>query len=406
MALSAGTRRTVACVLVGLGAALLVAALMIPTYTVSKVAKTPLDLEITTIAESQPDEESLVLDSKSLTSGDGPAVVDENVPLISQRFVTVEEPSDADVMTLQAGSTLRRTDVQGDTGLLTANIDRVTISRTTGMPVDEEPNGSIAVTVDKDGSVMEPVQHTGIGYRFPIGTEKKTYPYFDINVRKSFDANFIEETEINSTKVYRFQMIAPPTSTWDVVKAPANRLTLPASKWGVDERDDTPVTMTRYYTNVRDLWVEPETGTVIKGGESIHLYYARAADKPEVTALKSHIVFDEATVESQLAIAEENTDKLSLFGRIVPIVFGVLGVIALLAGLFLGLRGGSAPAHASPRGTRPTPGPAADDTAATRWDGDDTPTTQFTSGDDTPTTQFPRGDYDGPTEQIDTNKRP
>ncbi len=396
MALSAGTRRTVACVLVGLGAALLVAALLIPTYTVSKVAKTPLDLEITTIAENQKGEESLVLDSKSLTSGEGAAVVNKDVPLVSQRFVTVEEPSDADDMTLQAGQTLRRTDVQGDTGLLTAVIDRVTISRTTGMPVETNPNGSIAVTVDKEGSVMEPVQHTGIGYRFPIGTEKKTYPYFDINVRKSFDANFIEETEINNTKVYHFQMTAPVTSTWDVVQSPTNRLTLPASKWGV-EGGDTPVTMTRYYTNVRDLWVEPETGTVIKGGESIHLYYARSGDKPEVTALKSHLVFDEATVESQIAIAKENTDKLSLFGRVVPIVFGVLGVLALLAGLFLGLRGGGTPAHASPRRTRPTPAPttAPDDSAATRWD-----------GDDAPTTQFPRGDYDTPTEQIDIDKRP
>lgn len=41
MALSAGTRRTVACLLVGLGALLIVAALMIPTYTVDKLAKTP-----------------------------------------------------------------------------------------------------------------------------------------------------------------------------------------------------------------------------------------------------------------------------------------------------------------------------------------------------------------------------
>ncbi|MFE3546553.1 DUF3068 domain-containing protein [Nocardia sp. NPDC059177] len=395
MALSAGTRRTVACVLVGLGAALLVAALMIPTYTVSKVAKTPLDLEITTIAENQPGEESLVLNSKSLTTGDGPAVVDKDVPLISQRFVTVEEPSDADQMTLQAGTTLRRTDVQGDTGLLTAMIDRVTISRTTGEPVATEPNGSIAVSVNKDGSVMEPVQHVGLGYRFPIGTEKQTYPYFDINVRKTFDANFIEETEINNLKVYRFQMVAPPTSTWDAVQAPANRLTLPAKKWGVGDNDD-PVTMTRYYTNVRDLWVEPQTGTVIKGGEAIHMYYARTADKPEVTALKSHIVFDEATVESQIAIAKENIDKLSLFGRIVPIVFGVLGVLALLAGLFLGLRGGGGtPAHATPRGGRPAPTPAPEPETST-WD----------AGDDAPTTQFPRGDYDGPTEQIDTNKRP
>lgn len=391
MALSAGTRRTVACVLVGLGAALLTAALLIPTYTVSKVAKTPLDLEITTIATNQPGEESLVLDSKSLTSGDGPAKVDTNVPLISQRFVTVEEPSNAEEMTIQAGQTLRRIDKQGDTGLLTATIDRVTIDRVSGEPVAENPNGAIATTVDKNGTVFDPVQHTGLGYRFPIGTEKKTYPYFDINVRKSFDANFIEETEINNTKVYHFQMTVPPTSTWDVVQSPTNRLTLPAAKWGVEGEGD--VTMTRYYANTRDLWVEPQTGTVVKGGENIHLYYSRTPDKAEVTALKSHIVFDENTVESQLAVAKENTDKLSLFGRVVPIVLGVLGVIALIAGLFLGLTGGgsSTPAHASPRGGRPAPAPA--------------PSRDEWTGDDAPTTQFNRGDYDSPTEQIDINKK-
>ncbi|GGK52937.1 DUF3068 domain-containing protein [Nocardia camponoti] len=392
MALSAGTRRTVACVLVGLGAALLVAALMIPTYTVSKVAKTPLDLEITTIAVNQPGEESLVLDSKSLTSGDGGPVVNKNVPLVSQRFVTVEEPSDATEMTLQAGQTLRRTDVQGDTGLLTATVDRVTIDRKSGEPVAADPNGSIAVTVNKDGSVNEPVQHTGLGYRFPIGTEKKTYPYFDINVRKSFDANFIEETEINSTKVYHFQTVIPVTSTWDVVQSPTNRLTLPANKWGLEGTD--PVTMTRYYTNVRDLWVEPQTGTVVKGGEAIHLFYGRSPNQQDVTALKSHIVFDEATVESQLAIAKENTDKISLFGRILPIIFAVLGVLALAGGLFLGLwRGRGTPAHAAPRGGAPNPHDG-DTQDLTGWD-----------DDDAPTTQFERGDYDAPTERIELDKR-
>ncbi|MFI6042247.1 DUF3068 domain-containing protein [Nocardia sp. NPDC051321] len=345
MALSAGTRRTVACLLVGLGALLIVAALLIPTYTVGKLAKTPLDLEITTIATNVPGEDSLVLDSKSLTAPEGAAKIDSNVPLVSQRFLTVEEPSDADEMTVQAGQTLRRIDKQGDTGLLTATIDRVTIDRKSGEPVAKDPNGSIAVTVDKNmKSVADPVQHTGLQYRFPIGTEKKNYPYFDLNARKTFDVNFVEESEINNMKVYHFQQSIPATNLYDVVKAPTNKLTFPAAKWGVP--GDGDVTMARWYTNTRDLWVEPKTGTVIKGGEQIHLYYGRDA-KPEVTALKSHIVFDENTIESQISVAKENIDKLSLYGRIMPIVLGVLGVIALIVGAVLGIRGsGSTPAAA------------------------------------------------------------
>jgi hypothetical protein len=374
MALSAGTRRTVACLLVGLGALLIVAAVMIPTYTVSRLAKTPLDLEITTIATNQPGEESLVLDSKSLTAPEGAAKIDTNVQLVSQRFLTVEEPSDATEMTIQAGQTLRRIDKQGDTGLLTATVDRVTIDRKTGEPVAKEPNGAIAVTVNKEmESVMEPVQHVGLQYRFPIGTEKKTYPYFDLNARKTYDINFVEETEINSMKVYHFQQSVPVTNMWDVVQAPTNRLALPAAKWGLE--GDAPVTMTRFYTNTRDLWVEPKTGTVIKGGEQIHLYYARSGDKPDVTALKSHLVFDENTVESQISVAKKNIDMLSLYGRVMPIVLGALGVIALIAGAFLGIRGGSNSAPLGGNQARRDGGPAP--SGAPGYRPDDSPTEQI-----------------------------
>ncbi|WP_084523367.1 DUF3068 domain-containing protein [Nocardia inohanensis] len=334
-------RRTVACLLVALGALLIVMAAMIPTYTLNRLAKTPLDLEITTVATSRPGEDSLVLDAKSLTSPDGAAKVDKEVPIISQRFVTVEEPSDAAEMTIQAGQTLRRADRDGTGGLLTATVDRVTIDRKSGAPVAASPNGSIAVTVTKDGApIADPVQHVGLQYRFPIGTEKHSYPYFDLNARKTYDVDFLDETSINGMLVYHFQQTIPVTDMWQVVQAPTNKLTLPAAKWGLP--GDGPVTMTRYYTNTRDLWIEPQTGTVVKGGEQIHLYYARTGDKPDVTALKSHLVFDEKTIESQIAVAQQSIDKLSVFGRRVPIALGVLGVLLLIAGTASGVTGGRA----------------------------------------------------------------
>ncbi|MEU4840057.1 DUF3068 domain-containing protein [Nocardia testacea] len=385
MALSAGTRRTVACVLVGLGALLIVAALMIPTYTVSKMAKTPLDLEITTVAVNQKDQESLVLDSSSLTAEGRSAEVNKNVPLVSQRFLTVEDPSDADEMTIQAGNTLRRIDKSGDTGVLTAYVDRVTIDRKTGEPVATDPNGSIAITTNAKGeSLADPVQHTGLQYRFPIGTEKKTYPYFDVLARTTTDMVFQEETEINGTKVYHFRQNVPVTKLADVSKAPTNKLELPAAKWGV-EGGEEPVTMYRFYGNTRDVWVEPETGTIVKGGEQLNIFYSRTADKVEVPALKANMVFDTDTVESQLAVAKDNIDKLSLFGRVLPIVFGIVGVLALIAGLVLGITGGRGGQPARPTGParRPTGGSSVAGSA------------------DAPTTTLPRtGNADAPTETI------
>ncbi|RMI33953.1 DUF3068 domain-containing protein [Nocardia stercoris] len=336
MALRANTRTTVACLLVGLGALLVVAAIMVPFYTVGRLAKTPLDLEITTIATNAPNTPSEVMDAKSLTTGDGPVKIDTNAHLISQRYLTVEDPSGADSMTVQAGQTLRRIDVQGDTGLLTATIDRVTIDRKTGFPIDADDNGTIALQVNTKGqSVAETVRHTGLQYRFPIGTEKTSYPFFDINVRKSYDMKFVEETQINDLKVYHFRQEVPVTDLSKVANSATNKVAVDASKWGVE--GDGLVTMNRFYGNTRDVWIEPQTGTIVKGQEQLNVFYARDAAKPEVTALKATLVMDDKTVNSQISTAKHFMDELSLYGRIIPIICGVLGLILLVAGVLLGM---------------------------------------------------------------------
>ncbi|MDJ0395565.1 DUF3068 domain-containing protein [Rhodococcus sp. G-MC3] len=345
MAERSGPSRILALALVGLGAFLLVAAILIPTYTVSRLEKTPLDLEVTTVSDGT----GSVLNAASLAAGK--AVVDKNVNLVSQRFVTVEDPSNSDEMTLQAGQTLRRSDKQGDTGLLTASVDRVTIDRVTSMPV-ENPVGTIQIQGDKPA---EEVAHTGLQYKFPFNAEQKSYPYFDINARATKDIDFVEETEINGTKVYKYEQTVGPVDLSGVVNLPTNKVTLPASTWGV-AGGEAPVTMTRFYENSRAVWVEPETGVVVKGEEQIHQYYSRTAGTAEVDVLNAPITFDENTVEYQLQQAKDGQDKLSLFGRTIPIIAGILGVIALIAGIILGLRGGTTrPVHAG--GPRDTGGP-------------------------------------------------
>lgn len=349
MAERSGPSRILALVLIGLGAFLVVAAILIPTYTISALEKTPLDLEVTTVSTG----EGSVLDATSLAAGR--AVVDQNVPLVSQRFVTVEDPSDADIMTLQAGQTLRRSDKQADTGLLTASVDRVTIDRKTSMPV-ENPIGTIQVA---GNAPAEEVAHTGLQYKFPFNSEQKSYPYFDVNARATKDIDFVEATEINGTPVYQYQQTVGPVDLSTVVNLPTNKVTLPADTWGV-EGGAAPVTMTRWYENTRTLWVEPETGVVVKGEEQIHQYYGREAGNAEVDVLNAPITFDENTVEYQIQQAKDGQDQLSLFGRTVPIIAGILGVISLIAGVFLLLRGGGNGGHRQPARAdntpRPTPG--------------------------------------------------
>ncbi|MGW0025275.1 DUF3068 domain-containing protein [Rhodococcus sp. NPDC003383] len=354
MAERSGSGRKLALVLVGLGTFLLAIALLVPTYTVGKLKKTPLDLEVTTVAEGTGD----ILNSRALLSGK--AQVDTNVPIVAQRFVTVEDPSNADIMTLQAGQTVRRLDMQGDTGLVSATVDRVTVDRVTSMPVsaEEYPDRVSTIQTSATAPPTEIDNRDGLQYKFPFDVEQKNYPYFDLNARENYEIEYKGEEEISGVKVYHFQHTIDPV---DLSKAdpsnPSYKLSLPASTWGV-EGGDAPVTMVRWYTNVRDLWVDPITGVVIKGQEQQYQYYAREADKPEVTVLKVSLPFDQDTIEYQVGQAKDGQDQLSTFGRTVPIILGILGAISLIAGIVLGVRGGKGGTPAAAAGGPAPAGPA------------------------------------------------
>src|SRR5246127_3214528 len=131
--------RFAACAVIGLGAALLIAALLLSTYTSTRITKVPLDIDATLISDGT----GTALDSASL-SGDH-LVINQNVPLVSQQQITVESPANADVVTLQVSTSVRRTDKQKDTGLLLAIVDGVTLNRKTAMAVsdDTHPGGYV-----------------------------------------------------------------------------------------------------------------------------------------------------------------------------------------------------------------------------------------------------------------------
>lgn len=134
--------RFAACGIIGLGAALLIAALLLSTYTTSRITKVPLDLDATLVGDGT----GTALDSASLSTDH--VVVNQNVPLVSQQQISVESPANADVVTLQVGSSLRRTDKQKDSGLLLAIVDTVTLNRKTALAVSDDTHTG--------GSVQKP----------------------------------------------------------------------------------------------------------------------------------------------------------------------------------------------------------------------------------------------------------
>src|SRR6201995_1791838 len=334
--------RFAACGIIGLGAALLIAALLLTTYTTSRITKIPLNVDATLISDGT----GTTIDSASLSTDH--VVVNQNVPLVSQQQITVESPANADVVTLQVGTSVRRTDKQKDSGLLLAIVDTVTLNRKTAMAVSDDTHTGGSVQKpraygDENPPTAIPLRHDGLSYRFPFHTEKKTYPYFDPIAQKPFDVNYDSQEDVNGLTTYRFtqnigynadgKLVAP-------VKYPSlyagdedGKVTTSAAMWGLQGVDPAEqITMTRYYAAQRTFWVDPVSGTIIKETERANHFFARDPLKPELTLADYKITFNEDTVESQVNAARDERDRLALWSRVLPITFTAIGIIALVGG--------------------------------------------------------------------------
>ena len=115
-----------------------------------------------------------------------------------------------------------------------------------------------------------------------------------------------------------------------------SQVTARAALWGLPGDPDESITMTRYYAAQRTFWVDPVSGTIVKKKEHGYHYYAREALKPEVTFVDYKVTSNEETVESQVASARDERDRVALWGRILPITFTAMGLVALVGGALLG----------------------------------------------------------------------
>ncbi|ORB03550.1 hypothetical protein BST30_17640, partial [Mycobacterium mantenii] len=334
--------RFAACGIIGLGAALLIAALLLTTYTTSRITKVPLDVDATLISDGT----GTALDSASLSTDH--VVVNQNVPLVSQQQVSVESPANADVVTLQVGSSLRRTDKQKDSGLLLAIVDTVTLNRKTALAVSDDTHtgGSVQkprAVNDENPPTAMPLRHDGLSYRFPFHTEKKTYPYFDPIAQKAFDVNYDTQEDVNGLTTYKFtqnvgyngdgKLVAPVAYPSLLAGNEDAKQTTSASMWGIQGGDpNEQITMTRYYAAQRTFWVDPVSGTIVKETEHAHHYFARDPLKPELTLADYKVTSTEDTVESQVNAARDERDRLALWSRVLPITFTAVGLIALIGG--------------------------------------------------------------------------
>ena len=212
---------------------------------------------------------------------------------------------------------------------LSASHDRIAFDRHTGEVV---PCCGSYISSSADIDTGDELRDTatkvsGLYYKFPFGTQKKTYQYWDGSLKKAVPALYKGTSNLDGLTVYKFEQEIAPTTV--------GQITAPASFFGIDEDGD--VTLDRIYANTRTMWVEPETGVIIKSQEQQHA--VAEYDGDEIATLTDVTsVYSDKTVDANVKEYTAKSSQLKMIRVWVPLIGDLLGVVLILLGLGLLLR--------------------------------------------------------------------
>jgi hypothetical protein len=309
-------RRIVGLVLVALGVALIALAIALPTYVYPRVAKVPVspDTYLRAVGTG-----ITVLLPRSIEDGGTQIYTDQTV--INERSV-VGEVRDGAPAPGEGEAFYRvefRVEVEGK-GLLQAYIEGAGFDADTGLANNK--GGDYLIT-DPTDEVGQSIEHEGLIFKFPFGTERKDYPFWDVNIKQAMTARFDGTEKIEGLQTYRFVQNIPDTVI--------GQEDVPGPLIGIP--DQPSVKADRVYATVRTLWVDPYTGALIKGQEQVN--QRLIANGKTAPIIFGKIGWDDETVKRNVEEYGESAAGLRFVTRIGPIAGWILGPIFLLVGLTL-----------------------------------------------------------------------
>ncbi|MGW0035267.1 DUF3068 domain-containing protein [Gordonia sp. NPDC003376] len=377
------TRDLIGPTVIFVGGFLIAAALALPTLLVGQMRLIPLSTDVTTVATSvgSPEPNATILDRCSLNS---PTARTVGAELVRQQRVVAVQPSDKRVVTLQAGTSVQAERIWLDgrsvdagtarpgseqaaadgeppctDATLSAIKDRVTLGRRTALP-DLGANssgvqGNSEIQYDSHAAPVRVPDRAGYTYVLPFGTGTDGLRFFDPVSRRSVPLIHTGETLVDGRTAQRF-VADVPDADLDAIGAgvpdsgvPATRITRPASWFGVAGDPARPLTATLHQTSRWEIAVDEATGVILDERVDVDQAY-RIADPTladyRLTSLTATFAYDRQTRAQLADQAQGLGNPLVIWGRVVPIAAGVLGVLAIAGGAVLTVRGrGDAPDH-------------------------------------------------------------
>ena len=167
-----------------------------------------------------------------------------------------------------------------------------------------------------------------VGFLWPFGTQQQTYQVFDPVLNKPRPARFAGTATIDGIGVNKYVETVPP--------ARAGSQTLPASLVGMPGTG--MVTLPEYYTGTNTFWVDPETGAQLNTTQLQRITLQDSTGTQRLVILDGTLNFTPQSIQTVVNLDNSARTKIALLTVILPLVLGVLGLIALVTGIVLVLR--------------------------------------------------------------------
>jgi hypothetical protein len=295
--------RAARAVLLGAGVFFLFTAALIWWYVGPSLLKAPLNQNTTTVAEAQ-GATYLKVDSatKALSIETGAALT------ATRRVHADPKQSSSGTVVYDVGLVL----MNSDNDVVKAYTDRVASDRKTGQAV-------ACCNENVDGT---PVKHEGLSYKFPFGTERTSYQFYDVLAKKAYPMRFKESTTLQGVEVYRFEQEITDQFLEDreVPGTLVGQPTVPTVKAEL------------VYSNLRTVWIEPVTGSIVKGAEQQK--QELKADGSKTAVLDATLTFNDKTVTERINEAK-NGKAAAVALKGAPVVLIAVGLLLLVLGILL-----------------------------------------------------------------------
>jgi hypothetical protein len=315
-------RRIISPVLIGVGAFLIVAGVLIKVYAVPTLAVVPSNYDSTTYLEAT---------DATIFNSDPDVLAPETVDLeVSSHTVAGDYPDAPDGVVVWANN-VTTTPVGWDEPFQQSR-ELTPFDENTGAAADF-PEASFEEVENEEGDIEQvEVTREGQIYKFPFDTQKKDYQQWDSELGEATTAKYEGEEELEGTTVYKFVQTIEPTVI-DTVEVPGS----------IFDSEEDSVQAEMIYEMTRTLYVEPTTGAPLNRVEERN--QVLSYDGTEVPAFVGTVQYTEQSQADSLDRVHTRATLLRLAEWVFPIGAVVLGLLAIGGGVLLRRRQGDQPTN-------------------------------------------------------------